>query len=270
MPRSNVSRSSRAHSMIEQPLHHHQGEDVSSEMLLADLMNSKKKQKPKLSSAVNAANTFLEDSNLAADTMSETGSSCSASTTSLTKDLTKTLRMSELELKILLEEFRNASNEEGLLEKENFFRVVKTTLSQKFDIQNSMPAFHRIYEAFDLDGNGAIDFVELATGLSTLLYGEEKDILRFVFGLIDVNNDGSVQQEEMIDFFRKFFIGQAKMNGYKLTAQRWKTLEDYLSRTFTSTDLDQNGTIEFDEFVQAVDDPDSPLGMLFLYFHSQH
>nr|CAG4711234.1 unnamed protein product [Naegleria fowleri] len=178
--------------------------------------------------------------------------------------------VSELELKILLEEFRNASNEEGLLEKENFFRVVKTTLSQKFDIQNSMPAFHRIYEAFDLDGNGAIDFVELATGLSTLLYGEEKDILRFVFGLIDVNNDGSVQQEEMIDFFRKFFIGQAKMHGYKLTAQRWKTLEDYLSRTFTSTDLDQNGTIEFDEFVQAVDDPDSPLGMLFLYFHSQH
>lgn len=86
--------------------------------------------------------------------------------------------VSELELKILLEEFRNASNEEGLLEKENFFRVVKTTLSQKFDIQNSMPAFHRIYEAFDLDGNGAIDFVELATGLSTLLYGEEKDILR--------------------------------------------------------------------------------------------
>ena len=89
----------------------------------------------------------------------------------------------------------------------------------------------------------------------------------------------------MIDFFRKFFgmffsilflfltvtsVGQAKMNGYKLTSQRWKTLEDYLSRTFTSTDLDQNGTIEFDEFVQAVDDPDSPLGMLFLFFHSTH
>nr|AAS46034.1 differentiation-specific calcium binding protein 1 [Naegleria gruberi] len=202
--------------------------------------------------------------------MSECGSTCSASTTSLTKDLTKSLKMGEIELKILLEEFRNASNEEGLLEKENFFDVIKNTLSQKFDIQNSMPAFHRIYEAFDLDGNGAIDFVELATGLSTLLYGEEKDILRFVFGLIDVNGDGSVQQEEMIDFFRKFFIGQAEMNGYKLTSQRWKTLEDYLSRTFTSTDLDQNGTIEFDEFVQAVDDPDSPLGMLFLYFHSTH
>jgi len=84
----------------------------------------------------------------------------------------------ELELKILLEEFRNASNEDGLLDKENFFSVVKSSLSQKFDLQSSMPAFHRIYEAFDLDGNGAIDFVELATGMSTLLYGDEKDILR--------------------------------------------------------------------------------------------
>lgn len=86
MPRSNASRSSRASSVHEVP-QRAPGEEISSEMLLADLMNSKRRAKPKLST-LQATNT-LDDSG---DTMSECGSTCSASTTSLTKDLTKSLK----------------------------------------------------------------------------------------------------------------------------------------------------------------------------------
>jgi Ca2+-binding EF-hand superfamily protein len=89
-----------------------------------------------------------------------------------------------------------------------------------------------------------------------------------VFSLFDINNDGSVQQEEMVDFFKKFFKGQAKMNGYKLTSSRWNALEEHLKRIFTATDLDSNGTIDFEEFVEAVSDVDHPLGMLFLSMSS--
>ena len=59
--------------------------------------------------------------------------------------------VSELELKQLLERFRNASDEDGLLDKKHFFSIAKNTLVRKFD-STSLPAFHRIYEAFDLDG----------------------------------------------------------------------------------------------------------------------
>jgi Ca2+-binding EF-hand superfamily protein len=100
--------------------------------------------------------------------------------------------------------------------------------------------------------------------MSNLLYGDKKDMMKLVFSLFDINNDGSVQMEEMMDFFKKFFIGQAKMNGYRLTLSRWKTLEEHLKRIFTATDLDSNGTIDFEEFVEAVHDVDHPLGMLFL------
>lgn len=72
-----------------------------------------------------------------------------------------------------------------------------------------------------------------------------------VFGLFDVNGDGTIEMEEMIDFFKKFFVGQAKMNGYRITASRWNTLEDHLKRIFSATDIDKNGTIEFEEFIQV-------------------
>jgi Ca2+-binding EF-hand superfamily protein len=175
------------------------------------------------------------------------------------------LSVSEMELKDLLKDFKAASDEDGLLDKKHFFSIAANKLAKRFD-STSLPAFHRIYEAFDLDGNGKIDFVELATGMSTLLYGDEKEMLKLVFGLFDFNGDGNIQMEEMIEFYKKFFVGQAKMNGYKVTASRWKTLEDHFKRIFSATDIDNNGTIEFDEFIQAVNDPDHPLGMLFLHF----
>ncbi|KAL9657264.1 hypothetical protein ABK040_011485 [Willaertia magna] len=228
--------------------------EKSSDELLMEMQASKKKNRAKLSVYGATDDDILS-------------SHSTESKASGLKDLTQHLKMDEVELKLLLEEFKKASDENGLLDKDHFFRVAMNTLVHKFD-HNALPAFHRIYEAFDLDGNGAIDFVELATGMSNLLYGDEKDILKLVFGLIDINNDGCVEQEELLDFFRKFFIGQAKMNGYKLTSSRWKNLEEYLKRTFKATDLDNNGTVDFEEFIKAVEDPDSPLGMLFLFFHS--
>lgn len=47
-----------------------------------------------------------------------------------------------------------------------------------------LPAFHRVYEVFDTDGNGKIDFVELATGISTLLHGNDVEVMRSM--LIDM------------------------------------------------------------------------------------
>jgi hypothetical protein len=65
--------------------------------------------------------------------------------------------VNELELRELLEKFRSASDEEGLLDKKHFFSIAKNSLSKRFDA-NSLPAFHRIYEAFDLDGYAVFIF----------------------------------------------------------------------------------------------------------------
>lgn len=58
-------------------------------------------------------------------------------------------------------------------------------------------------------------------------------------------------------------VGQAKMNGYRLSHDRWHTLEQHLSLAFDRMDLDGSGAIDYEEFIVAVNDPDSALGYAF-------
>jgi Ca2+-binding EF-hand superfamily protein len=178
------------------------------------------------------------------------------------KTIAGNIRLTESELRTVLDDFREVSrkSKEGSIDKETFFDLLEKTLKQRFNLT----FFETIYNAFDADGNGTIDLVEIATGLSNLLRGDNETMIRMVFGLFDVNEDHSIQMEEMIDFFTKSMMGNAKMSGYKLTTQRKKALEEHLERIFSATDLDKNGTIDFDEFIAAVSDADHPLGMLFL------
>ncbi len=77
-------------------------------------------------------------------------------------------------------------------------------------------------------------------------------MIRMVFGLFDTDGGGTVQMEEMIDFFTKFATGQAKMGGYKLSSQQVRVLSEHLQRIFTATDVDKSGAIDFEEFIVAV------------------
>ena len=90
MPRSNASRSSRASSFHGDLRRNVPTEEISSEMLLEDLMNSKRRAKPKL--IYGGLASRLDDNLSVGDNYSDNGSSSSLSTTSLTKDLTKTLK----------------------------------------------------------------------------------------------------------------------------------------------------------------------------------
>ncbi|KAL9653665.1 hypothetical protein ABK040_009141 [Willaertia magna] len=236
----------------------------SSEQLLAELMKDKKKNKLRLGGQVSPT--------------SETGAGCWNSNrqanTTLAKDMKEikskyviryisNSAVDELELKLLLEEFKKVCGEDGTIQRKNFDVVIAKTLEKKFD-QRLLPAFHRIFDAFDADKSGSIDFVELSTGISHLFFGDRKSLLNFIFSLIDLDNSGSVEPPELLEFFKKFFIGQAKMNGYKLSAERWSNLEKHLSSAFARMDLDGSGSIDYDEFIEAVNDPDSALGYAFL------
>lgn len=84
-----------------------------------------------------------------------------------------------------------------------------------------------------------------------------------VYNLIDINNDGTVEKNELLSFFKRFYVGQAKMNGYRLSSERWHTLEKHLSVAFDRMDLDGSGAIDYEEFMVAVEDPDTALGYAF-------
>lgn len=56
---------------------------------------------------------------------------------------------------------------------------------------------HVLFETFDTDNNGTVDFVELASGLSILCNDSSMEKSAAAFSLYDYNGDGKISREEM-------------------------------------------------------------------------
>ena len=57
-----------------------------------------------------------------------------------------------------------------------------------------------LYGLFDTDGNGVVDFTELASGLSVLCGGTSETKIRAAFALYDYIGDGFITQDEMVQY----------------------------------------------------------------------
>lgn len=59
----------------------------------------------------------------------------------------------------------------------------------------TFPFVAELFNAFDSDRNGSVDFGELASGLTMLCGTTEADRAQFMFKLLDTNGDGTVSLE---------------------------------------------------------------------------
>jgi Ca2+-binding EF-hand superfamily protein len=55
----------------------------------------------------------------------------------------------------------------------------------------------RVFDVFDVNGNGYIDFLEFFEGMMILFAGGYDDLTRFVFRLFDFNNDEYISAEDI-------------------------------------------------------------------------
>ena len=77
----------------------------------------------------------------------------------------------------VFEEFALAANEEGLLDRiafETCFESVIDAAGGDPDSERTRQIIERLFSIFDQDGNNAVDFSELASGLSVLCGGSRK------------------------------------------------------------------------------------------------
>ena len=90
----------------------------------------------------------------------------------------------------MLHSFAIASAGDGSLTREAFDKVMRRYVrrsSARVDVVLSS-----VFDAFDRDGNGLVDFTELATGVTLLCGGDRAKRLRAAFALYDANGDGCV------------------------------------------------------------------------------
>jgi len=101
-----------------------------------------------------------------------------------------------------------------------------------------------IFNAYDQDGNGVIDFKEFLVTLNVTSKGTLDDKLRWTFRLYDLDGNGTIQKQEAVEIIQAIY--KMRGSGNKATA------EEAALRVFMSIDKNQDSKISEDEFVWGV------------------
>ncbi|KAJ6668080.1 hypothetical protein lerEdw1_016401 [Lerista edwardsae] len=104
------------------------------------------------------------------------------------------------ELQVLYRGFKNECPS-GAVNEETF----KQIYAQFFPHGDASMYAHYLFNAFDTAQNGSVKFEDFVTALSILLRGTVHEKLRWTFNLYDINKDGYINKEEMMDIVKAIY-----------------------------------------------------------------
>lgn len=107
---------------------------------------------------------------------------------------------------------------------------------------------HYVFNTFDKDRNGSINFEEFVMGLSILSRGTLHEKLQWAFDLYDINGDGIITKEEMYDIVSAIYD---MMGRFAEPVIEDTTAQDHVEQVFRKMDLNQDGVISVDEFMDT-------------------
>jgi len=103
-----------------------------------------------------------------------------------------------------------------------------------------------IFRLFDVTHTKRINFRTWVTTLSALSQKASlEDKIKFSFSLYDLNNDGKIDKQEIHDLL----IAAVRENVVSLTGQQ---VEEIVSQTLAKADRDGNGTVDYEEYKEMV------------------
>ncbi|XP_072773885.1 uncharacterized protein [Taeniopygia guttata] len=105
---------------------------------------------------------------------------------------------------------------------------------------------HFLFDAFDADRHGALCFQDFAVGLSVLLRGTEQQKLKWTFDLYDVNKDGYITKEDMLEIMKSIY---AMMGRCTEPALGNSAPAQHVELFFQKMDRNRDGVVTFEEFL---------------------
>ncbi|KAH0616281.1 hypothetical protein JD844_027287, partial [Phrynosoma platyrhinos] len=114
--------------------------------------------------------------------------------------------------------------------------------------ENSTTYAHFLFNAFDTDHNGCVSFEDFVMGLSILLRGTVQEKLNWAFNLYDINKDGYITKEEMLDIMKAIYdmMGKCTYPVLKEDAPR-----QHVETFFQKMDKNKDGVVTIDEFIES-------------------
>ncbi|KAL4640309.1 Kv channel-interacting protein 4-like isoform X2 [Arapaima gigas] len=152
-------------------------------------------------------------------------------------------RFSKKELQILYRGFKNECPS-GVVNEETF----KSIYSQFFPQGDASRYAHFLFNAFDTDHNGSVSFEDFVLGLSTLLRGSVQEKLNWAFNLYDINKDGYITKDEMLDIMRAIY---SMMGRCTYPVLKDDTPRQHVEMFFQKMDKNKDGVVTIEEFIDC-------------------
>eukprot|EP01010_Urceolus_cornutus_P001007 NODE_1522_length_868_cov_216.716728_g1181_i0.p1 GENE.NODE_1522_length_868_cov_216.716728_g1181_i0~~NODE_1522_length_868_cov_216.716728_g1181_i0.p1 ORF type:complete len:205 (-),score=35.79 NODE_1522_length_868_cov_216.716728_g1181_i0:160-774(-) len=128
--------------------------------------------------------------------------------------------------------------DDGVISKAEFFEVL--------EVQTQNALLDRMFELFDSNGGGTIDFREFLAGVSILSnVSSRKEKLNFCFRMYDLDGNGTITQDELLKIVEAVLLH----NSLSISKEHVVAL---VSATFEAADLDKDGHITEAEFEKYV------------------
>ena len=131
-------------------------------------------------------------------------------------------------------------NEDGKMDKKEFVKY----LNQAYPKTEIVKIARHIFNVFDKDDTGKIEFAEFAVVHHTLKEKSGNEKLKEIFRVFDANNDGHINAKEMKRLIKDLY-SLLKHDNPQLAAEKV-----ILGSTFSEMDTD--GNISEQEFIKAV------------------
>ncbi|XP_002666176.1 guanylyl cyclase-activating protein 1 [Danio rerio] len=101
-----------------------------------------------------------------------------------------------------------------------------------------------MFQTFDMNDDGCIDFMEYVAALSLILKGGVQQKLRWYFKLYDVDGSGCIDREELLLIVKAI----RAING----VEQEVSAEEFTNMVFEKIDLNADGVLTMDEFMEGI------------------
>ncbi|XP_025093480.1 Kv channel-interacting protein 4-like isoform X6 [Pomacea canaliculata] len=161
--------------------------------------------------------------------------------------LCRNTKFSRKELQIMYRGFKQECPT-GIVNEETFKDIYAQFFPQGGKCADASAYAHYVFNTFDHDHNGSISFEEFVMGLSVLSRGSLQERLQWAFSLYDINGDGIITKDEMLDIVTAIY---EMMGRYTEPAIDENTAKEHVERVFQKMDLNRDGVISVEEFMDT-------------------
>merc|ERR1712062_530936 len=155
----------------------------------------------------------------------------------------KKLRFERHEIEKLLIKFTKLTtgNQKQLIDRNQFRDLLHDSFSMTEEI-----LMDRVFRAFDEDLDGFISMKDWVQGLSTFLRGSLDEKTKYTFKVFDLNGDGYISREEMLNLLKHCLVKQPAEEDPD------EGIKELVEITLKKMDLDHDSRLSLEDFRESV------------------